>query len=70
VVGTGAGPVLVGSLSDALGNTAKALSAALPGVLLACSCAAFFCMRYALKQLLRKQDLPSTSVVQPTDVSL
>lgn len=70
VVGTGAGPVLVGSLSDALGNTAKALSAALPGVLLACSCAAFFCMKYALKQLLRKQDLPSTSVVQPTDVSL
>lgn len=72
VVGTGAGPLLVGAVSDRLAvrpGDAHALSLALAIVLLACACAACFAMTRALKQLTHASASTPRSISHSTDIA-
>ena len=72
VVGTGAGPLLVGATSDRLVvsfNDAHALGVALAIVLLVCACAACFSMKRALRQLGRETAPASRPIPHSTDIA-
>ncbi|MFM0043727.1 MFS transporter [Paraburkholderia sediminicola] len=72
VIGTGAGPLLVGAASDRLAVgpvDAHALSVSLAVVLLVCACAAYFSMKRALRQLVRETAPASLPISHSTDIA-
>lgn len=72
VVGTGAGPLLVGAASDRLAVgpvDAHALSISLAVVLVVCASAAYCAMKRALKQLTRETAPASHPISHSTDIA-
>ncbi|WP_345816787.1 MFS transporter (plasmid) [Paraburkholderia sp. PREW-6R] len=72
VVGTGAGPLLVGAASDRLAVgpvDAHALSVSLAVVLLVCACAAYFSFKGALRKLMRVTAPAPRPVSHSTDIA-